>query len=266
MEFKEIIEAIPVKPYYQDDAVVIYHADCRDILPLIPDKSIDLVLTSPPYNTGMDYGTYKDELSWDDYFADKEVIIPRLARAMKISGRLCWNAPIRVGGKFGGSRVNMMQRYKNIFDKYLVDMADIIWLEETHSKLSAWGSYASPSEPYIQMEAEFISVYAKGSTHREGTNPDLSAGEFLKWVGGIWRFNGEHSSFHPAIFPETLVVRCVKLFGYPNDLILDPFLGSGTTAYCAKKLGRKCIGIEIEERYCEIAAKRLSQSVMNLSL
>jgi len=252
-----------MKPYYQDKYVQIYHGDCRDILPSLP--KVDLVITSPPYNCGNAYENSNDAKEWGCYWAEQEQLIGFLYGKLVSGGRICWNAQLNVRRK-GDVRVNLLQHYKNIFDKLFIDMGDILWLEDTRTKKTAWGSWCSPSSPYLQTPAEFICVYAKDIAKMNGEGIDITPKEFMSWVGGMWRFNGVSNTNHPAPFPNNIPIRCMKLFGYKSNLILDPFLGSGTTCYCAKKLNRRSIGIEIEEKYCEIAANRCRQEVMELEL
>ena len=250
-----------IKPYYQDKWVTIYHGDCREILPQL--SNIDLVITSPPYNCGNAYESNNDAREWTEYWRDMQQIIGALYDILNVGGRVCWNGQLNIRRK-GDIRVNLLQHFKNIFDEQFIDMGDILWLEYTRTKQTAWGSWCSPSSPYLQMPAEFICIYAKETTKMRGTGADITPKEFMSWVGGMWRFNGVRSDKHPSPFPEDIPMRCMKLFGYKDSLILDPFLGSGTTCYCAKKLNRYSIGIEIEEKYCEIAARRCSQEVMEL--
>ena len=236
---------LPDKPYYQDDAVVIYNADCRDILPLIPDKSIDLVPTSPPYNITTGKGGawqiddwYDDSLPEDEYQKRQIAILNELYR---VASCVCYNHKIRQRGNLA------LHPLAWIFQTKWLLFQEIIWNRgSTHNHC---GNYFYPIDERI-----FILVKDAGAITI--TNRGLST---------IWRINFEINSPHPAPFPELLPAKVISSIT-PANMILDPFLGSGTTAYCAKKLGRKCIGIELEEKYCEIAARRCSQTVMNLEV
>ncbi len=198
---------LPDNPYYQDDAVLIYHADCRDILPLIPDKSIDLVLTDPPYpDQHPEYG-----------ICDISLLIRFDCRQL-----IFWSA-----------KVDFPLGYTAIH----------IWDKQT----GAASEYERIFERNGQTNYRIFRAYLINST--------VAA-------------NYTHDKFwgHPSQKPRGLIDKLLMDYSFMDDLILDPFLGSGTTAYCAKKLSRKCIGIEIEEKYCEIATKRCSQSVMKLEV
>ena len=227
MTFEEIIAKLPT-PYYKDDAVAIYHADCREILPLIPDKSIDLVLTDFPYGNETDYGTYLD--TQDNL---KELIrdmMPPILGVGKVSLVACG-----IG---------------NMFSYPIPDwVLSWYWLN-TASGSSQWGF--NTWQPILAY----------------GKDPYLTNNMGRRQDSYLCRIPvGKDNFCHPCPKPDAVWSWFITRGSISNtDLILDPFLGSGTTAYCAKKLGRKCIGIEIEERYCEISAKRCSQSVMRLEV
>ncbi len=216
--------------YFQDDAVVIYCADCRSILPLIPNKSIDLVLTDPPYGIDLD-------LTWLS-----ELHLAHSKPANKI------DKPI-IGDR--GMPLDWLFSYTNraIFGfPYIYDAEATGWL--------VWDK-----QPGIDTDRTLTSPVEMSST-------TLWKGFRIvrcMWAG-FFRDNGEYRFKHPTQKPQKVIDYIVSKGSQLDNLILDPFLGSGTTAYCAKKLGRKCIGIEIEEKYCEIAAKRCSQSVMRLEI
>jgi site-specific DNA-methyltransferase (adenine-specific) len=217
--------------YYQDDAVYIIHGDCRNILPLIPDKSIDLVLADPPYNVGKDYGEYSDDNLPEDKYVEFNFGWFSLA-TIKAKGIVVFPGIVNIG----------------------------LWLsniEKTH-KIIAWIKENNIARNYIGATRGFniwepiLSYGQNYGVLRDVINCPISL------QNGI----GEHPCPKPTKLIDQLLIQMTQA----DSLVLDPFLGSGTTAYCAKKLGRKCIGIEIEEKYCEIAAKRCSQSVMNFSL
>ncbi len=249
MIFEEIVKAIAVKPYYQDDAVVIYNADCRDILPLIPDKSIDLVLTSPPFNLGDEHHTddykfspYPDDIPEPEYQSFQRDVLNELYRIVSNSGSLFYEHKNRIRDGL------QISPYRWIFQTQWLDKQEIVWENR------------SPSFDPIRFCPKTQRIYwlVKDAQTKLQANPLL--------LEDLWRLQPVGTKTrHKRAFPERLPDRILSCF--PNvQLLIDPFLGSGTTAYCAKKLGRKCIGIEIEEKYCEIAAKRLSQSVMKLEV
>ncbi len=229
MNFEDIVKGIPNKPFFQDESVVIYNADCRDILPLIPDKSIDLVLTDPPYD--IEAEVLKE-------------IWGLTARVMKDKGNLVWT--------FGTCRLQIIGQ--SLTDDFM-EIRTAVW----HKPFSP-----SPWRFGWSWHWEPIIWWMKGN--------DRTGISQYKWQESdvisenvIMRGDEQRNNHHDQK-PINLWLKLTNWFCNPDKIILDPFLGSGTTAYYAKKLGRKCIGIEIEEKYCEIAAKRLSQSVMKLEV
>ncbi|MDI6740201.1 MAG: site-specific DNA-methyltransferase, partial [Candidatus Edwardsbacteria bacterium] len=134
-------------------------------------------------------------------------------------------------------------------------------------KYTAWGSWKSPSNPYLKYTWEFLEVFCKGNLKKEGKtiNADITGDEFKKWVLAVWKIAPERNMKeygHPAMFPEELIARALKLFSFKNDIVLDPFNGAGTTTLVAKKLNRIYLGIDISEQYCKAAAKRVESILL----
>ena len=250
------------EPYYQDDEVYIIHGDCREVLPLIPDKSIDLVLTSPPYfNACKEVIEYND---YESYLNELNSCWRQVIPSMNENARLVVN----IGAGYNRSPwLPLNADVTKQLEQYLQLRGQVIWDKgQQNAGQTAWGSWMSPANPSFRERHEVIIVASKGLGSIKGEGIDISRDEFLLGTQSVFRLNAETNSKHPTPYPEMLAVRFIKLLSFKSNLILDPFLGSGTTAYCAKKLNRKCIGIEIEEKYCEIAAKRCSQSVMRLEV
>ena len=143
---------------------------------------------------------------------------------------------------------------------------EIIWEKNNYNcKYSSWGSWKSPSSPYLKYTWEFVEVYCKGDLKKRGNkeNIDITDEEFKSWVVAKWSIAPERNMKeygHPAMFPEQLAERVLKLFSYKNDVVLDPFNGAGTTTVVAKKTGRRYLGIDISEEYCKTAQKRIDES------
>lgn len=216
---------LPDKPYYQDDAVVIYHADCRDILPLIPDKSIDLVLTDPPY--GIDYQSAwridrqrKEKIVGDNEFPLWMFDLLHPQNAMLVFCR--WDI------------LSILQKPKSL----------IVWDKCRHSMGDLEHEYG--------RQWEGIAFYP------------FNGHQFLNRPKDIIRIPCIPPSQlrHPNEKPIALMAQL--LVDNAGEIISDSFMGIGSTLMAAKKLNRKCIGIEIEEKYREIAAKRCCQTVMRL--
>ena len=249
-----------IKPYYQDEWVTIYHGDCEDVLPEL-DTDVGLIVTSPPYYNAskevISFNSYKSYLAWLESFW------LHLKRVMVDNARLVVN----IGAGYNRSpwlplNADVTKQIQQHFEL----RGQVIWDKgQQNAGQTAWGSWMSPANPSFRERHEVIIVASKGLGSITGDGIDISRDEFLLGTQSVFRLNAETNSQHPTPFPEMLAVRFIKLLSFRSSLILDPFLGSGTTAYCAKKLNRKCIGIEIEERYAEIAAKRCSQMVLDLS-
>ena len=249
MTFEEIMGKLP-KPYYSDDVVCIIHADCREILPLIPDKSIDLVLTSPPYEdiTGAGYTAIrKDILFFRLYSEFMDALFSDVFLLLKQNGQFFLNIKSQTHNKV--IKTPHWVEFIDAFQKF--DLKSyIIWKYA--------GSFDSTTKR-LHLDYEIIYHLSKGDDiclNSDGTKDPFTSVWYIPHNIG--------DRLHPTQMPDRMARKIIMLGSNESNLILDPFLGSGTTAYCAKKLGRKCIGIEIEEKYCEIAAKRLSQSVMRL--
>ena len=136
----------------------------------------------------------------------------------------------------------------------------IIWNEGNISRRTAWGSWLSASAPYVIAPVEVIVVlYKKHWKKLSYGKSDIAKKEFLDWTNGVWTFTGESKTKigHPAPFPVELPRRCIKLFSYTKDIILDPFLGSGSTLIACLENKRKGIGVDIDEHYCDLAKKRI---------
>ncbi len=135
-----------------------------------------------------------------------------------------------------------------------------MWNEQNISRRTAWGSWVSASAPYVIAPVEMIVVlYKRQWKKKQPGKSDISRDEFLEWTNGVWSFMGEFKKRvkHPGPFPLQLPRRCIKLFSYVGDTILDPFLGSGTTLVACLQTGRRGIGIDVDPKYCEIAKQRL---------
>jgi len=245
-----------------DGSITIIHGDFLTTT-LIPENSIDLIVTSPPYNVDIRYESYRDDIPYEKYLEFTEKWLSKALKLLKPDGRICLNIPLdkskgRREEGFQSVYVDIVSVAKRVGWKYF---STIIWNEQNISRRTAWGSWLSASAPYVIAPVEVIVIMYKDrwrKTSGSGVS-DITREEFIEWTNGVWTFPGENPKRvgHPAPFPLELPKRCIKLFSYVGDTVLDPFLGSGTTLVAAALLKRKGIGVEIERKYCETAKERL---------
>jgi len=226
---------------------------------LVSEKSVDLIVTSPPYNVDIQYNSHKDDVTYSQYLEFSQKWMSRCYEWLKDDGRFCLNVPLdkNKGGQqsVGADITNIA---KQIGFKY---HSTIIWNEGNISRRTAWGSWMSASAPFVIAPVELILILYKSSWKKTSGSKisDIARSEFMEWTNGLWSFNGESKKKigHPAPYPLELPRRCVKMFSFVDDIILDPFSGSGTTVIASALNGRKGIGIEIDKGYCELSRKRI---------
>jgi site-specific DNA-methyltransferase (adenine-specific) len=235
----------------------IYNMDCLDGMREIEDNTIDLVVTSPPYNLGIEYDSYNDKRSWQSYYFWCGEWIQEIYRILKPDGRFCLNHYLSCGTAEERSAPLMMLNC--ICDQIGFKHHGLaVWEDRTLTKRTAWGSWMSASAPYINSPYEGILISFKETWKKEISGvSDISKNEFMESCSGIWKLPTEHNGKTMANFPIALPERCIKVFSFKGDLVLDPFMGSGTTAYAAKLNERNFIGFEISKNYCQIAEKNL---------
>jgi len=258
-------------PYFQDAqrAATIYNADFLK-LNAIPAESIDLTVTSPPYNVDINYNSSKDDGSYADYLKFTRDWLARCYELTKHDGRICLNIPL---DKNKGGQQPVLADITGIARvigwQY---QTSIIWNESNISRRTAWGSFMSASAPYVIAPVEMILVMYKGVWKKTSGSRqnDIDKKDFIDWTSGVWTFSGQSkkgAGGHPAAFPVELPKRCVKLFSFVGDAVLDPFVGSGSTLIAASANNRVAIGVEVDKDYCDIAIKRLQKEAqINLPL
>jgi len=223
-------------------------------------EKINLIVTSPPYNVGIDYNSHNDSDSYEDYLEFSRKWLTKAYDLLAEDGRMCLNIPLDKN-KNGLKSVyaDIVAIAKEVGFKY---QSTIIWNEQNISRRTAWGSWLSASAPYVIAPVETIVLLFKHQWKRKnkGTST-IEKEQFIEWTNGVWTFNGENRKKlgHPAPFPVELPRRCIKLFSFAEDIVLDPFLGSGTTLIAALEEGRQGIGVEIDSSYTELAIRRIKE-------
>jgi len=234
---------------------------------LIEKASIDLIITSPPYNLGIKYRNYDDSLSHKDYLKFCAEWLKNCYIWLKNDGRICLNIPLdthKKGSQSIGADITCL--LKEIGFKF---QATIVWHNGrimTKKDISKRQHYA---DARVYAPVELILVFYKRLQEKQSGSriSDLSLDEYQEWIHGLWQFEPAWREVdgHPVPFPIELPHRCIKLFSYVGDTILDPFMGSGTTLLAADKLNRRSTGIEIDREYCKIAWNKIKQQHEMLS-
>lgn len=229
----------------------------------IPNNSVHLMITSPPYNVTKEYD---QNLTLGQYLNLLQNVMSETYRVLVNGGRACVNIA-NVGRK-------PYIPLSDMVGKLMTDIGfnyrgEIIWDKGASAGGScAWGSWMSASNPTLRDIHEYILVFSKGDYARIKKTDNITKDEFLEWTKSIWHMNTESAKRvkHPAPFPEELPNRLIKLFSFKEDIILDPFMGSGTTAISAIKNERHFIGYEISQNYLDIANGRISDYLGRLLL
>ncbi|MCM8808397.1 MAG: site-specific DNA-methyltransferase [Candidatus Omnitrophica bacterium] len=242
---------------------IFYLGDVLLVLDKIENNSVDLIFTSPPYNVGIKYENHYDKLSYIQYLEWLSEVIKKLYHKLKDDGRFVINIPsITAEGEYKPLFVDVINIAHKIGFKI---RNDIIWFKHQVSKRTAWGSFKSPSDPYVIQPYEFILVFNKKYKKHKGKkeNIDITREEFINFSLAFWNIRPEVRKeiieACPAPFPEELAYRVLKFYTYKEDLVLDPFGGSGTTNYVAALLERKSIYIDNSLKSFKFALKRVSK-------
>lgn len=246
--------------YFQNQRICLINESVFETKSISPN-SIDLVVTSPPYNVDIKYNSNNDMLSYEQYKSFSKRWMSRCYDWLKDDGRFCLNIPLdknKGGQKSVGADLTKIAQ--EVGFKY---QTTIVWNEGNISRRTAWGSFQMASAPYVIAPVELIVVFYKKTWKKtSGSNiTTIKKEDYLEWANGLWTFNGESKRKigHPAPFPVILPRRCIQLFSYKWDVILDPFSGSGSTLIAACQCDRIGYGIDIDREYCVLAHTRLQK-------
>lgn len=227
----------------------------------IPNNSLHLMITSPPYNVSKEYD---NDLSLNEYLSLLKNCFTETYRVLVDGGRACINIA-NIGRK---PYIPLSDYVSKIMIEIGFNMrGEIIWNKSAGAGIStAWGSFQSASNPILRDVHEYILIFSKGNYKRERDKEEkelrkdnITKEEFIEWTKSVWTMNTESAKRigHPAPFPEELPNRLIKLFSFTNDIVIDPFMGSGTTAIAAIKNNRNFVGYEINKEYINLANNRI---------
>jgi len=231
----------------------------------LPDNSVHLMITSPPYNVSKEYD---EDLSLKEYLQLLENSFKETFRVLVNGGRACINV-----ANLGRKPYIPLSDY---ISQMMIDIGfnmrgEIIWNKAASASPStAWGSWQSAANPILRDIHEYILIFSKGDYKREKGKKEntITKKQFMEWTKSIWTMNAESARRigHPAPFPEELPYRLIQLYSFKGDIVLDPFMGSGTTAVAAIKSERKFVGYDISQEYIDLAEKRLKPFLEQTSL
>jgi len=237
----------------------VYCRDCLDGFGELRSSSVDLIVTSPPYNNAAEkynpikYGSYYDYKPTREYFDWLRCVFQKAFLVLKDGGRLA----INIGSKKNGAIPSHAILGEMLTEVGYSFYTTIIWMKGNSSRNSSFGSYLSPSCPSFVTSHEYVIILHKGKRSIGKGQTDLTKNEFVEWTRGVWTFPGVHSEEHPAPFPITLPYRLIKLLTYPGALVVDPFAGRATTGVAAKMLNRRFIGFDIDGSYVRIGNRNI---------
>ncbi len=223
----------------------------------LPNNSIHLMVTSPPYNVGK---LYDKDMSLEEYRTFLTSVWKEVYRVLVPGGRICVNIANLGRKPYIPLHTFIIEDLLNI--GFLM-RGEVIWDKgATASSSVAWGTYLSAKNPVLRDSHEYILIFSKDTFTRgikEKMKSTLTKEEFIEYTKSVWSFNAESATKvgHPAPFPIELPARCIKLYTFEDELILDPFMGSGTTAVAALELNRHFVGYEVDYEYVRRSEKRI---------
>jgi site-specific DNA-methyltransferase (adenine-specific) len=266
----------------------IINGDCIEEMSKLPEGCIDLIVTSPPYGVSIKYDVHDDDVEFEEYKVFSKNWLSEAYKVLKDDGRIALNIPYEINRQSKGGRIFFVSEIYQIMKEIGFQFFGIVDLEEQsphRSKTTAWGSWMSPSSPYIYNPKECVILgykkhhikKVKGQPQWTGVPTDIEQEdgtvkkktvyleedkkEFMELVFGQWKYFADTKSLTKATFSMDIPSKAIKILSYKNDIVLDPFMGSGTSAVSAEINDRRWLGIELSPNYAEIARKRVQMFI-----
>jgi len=266
----------------------IINGDSVQVMKEIPESTIDLIVTSPKYNVGIDYDSCDDRMPMSDYWEWTKEWLTESFRLLKDDGRVAINIPYEINVQDRGGRILFMSEFWSVMKSVGFQFYGLVDLDENsphRSKTTAWGSWMSPSSPYIynpkecvilaykknrikkvkgepQWKAEMVDLEQEdGTIKTKAVYQEEDKKEFMYLVYGQWEYFADTKQQTKATFSMDIPDKAIKILTYKNDIVLDPFCGSGTSVVAAEINHRRWIGIELSENYTKVAKERVQHFV-----
>jgi site-specific DNA-methyltransferase (adenine-specific) len=267
MEFEKVINTV-------------INGDCIEVMKEMPEGVVDLIVTSPPYGVNIAYDVHNDDMEINEYMEFARKWLTEAYKVLKDDGRIALNIPYEINRQAKGGRIFFVSEVYQVMKEIGFKFFGVVDLEEDsphRSKTTAWGSWMSPSSPYIYNPKECIILAykkvhikkVKGEPQWKGEPTITEEGktkivyqeedkkDFMELVFGQWKYFADTRSLTKATFSMDIPTKAIKILSYKNDIVLDPFNGSGTSCVAAEILDRRWIGIELSENYANISRQRI---------
>ena len=266
----------------------VINGDCIEVMKEMPESFVDLIVTSPPYGVNINYDVHDDDMEINQYLEFTRNWMTEAYKVLKDDGRIALNIPYEINRQEKGGRIFLVSEVYQLMKEIGFKFYGIVDLEEDsphRSKTTAWGSWMSPSSPYIYNPKEcVILAYKKHHIKKVKGEPqwkgvptqieqedgtfknkivyqDEDKKEFMELVFGQWKYLNDSRPMTKATFSMDIPTKAIKILTYKNDVVMDPFNGSGTSCVAAEILDRRWIGIELSTNYTEIARERIQAFV-----
>jgi len=266
----------------------VINGDCIEVMAKMPESSVDLIVTSPPYGVGIEYDSFNDDIEFEQYKLFSASWLREAYRVLKDDGRIAMNIPYEINRQDKGGRILMVSELWQVMKSIGYKFYGIVDLEEDsphRSKTTAWGSWMSPSAPYIYNPKECVLLAYKkthikkikgepewvgevmdieqedGTTKKKTVYQEEHKKEFMELVYGQWDYFADTKQMTKATFSMDIPMKAINILTYSNDFVLDPFTGSGTSICAAEIGGRRWIGIELSENYSKVARDRVQHFI-----